>query len=132
MSCAPAHADITHSLVQGLRQSCTGCMAVVSRLTLYLVATAKGGTPVALQGAVGIQGGQWSANWQITRSTKSVHLLKRLIHIGAARPPAQHSSSQVSKATYLKHALPLYGTSYSATTSWQAILLQHTSCALRA
>ncbi|KAK9795946.1 hypothetical protein WJX73_001584 [Symbiochloris irregularis] len=38
-------------------------------------------------GAVGISGGQWSANWQVTKSTKCVHLLHRLMHIGAVRAP---------------------------------------------
>lgn len=36
-----------------------------------------------LQGALGLSGGAWSANWQITKSTKCVHLLRRLIDIGA-------------------------------------------------
>ena len=42
-----------------------------------------------MQGAVGIGGGQWSANWQVTKSTKCVHLLQRLIQTGAARDPSK-------------------------------------------
>lgn len=38
-------------------------------------------------GAVGISGGEWSANWQVTRSTKCAYLLSRLRVIGAAPPP---------------------------------------------
>ncbi|KAK9807648.1 hypothetical protein WJX72_005276 [[Myrmecia] bisecta] len=41
------------------------------------------------QGALGLSGGEWSANWQITKSTKCVHLLRRLYEIGAALTPAQ-------------------------------------------
>lgn len=37
---------------------------------------------VGLQGALGLSGGAWSANWQITKSTKCVHLLRRLMDIG--------------------------------------------------
>lgn len=33
---------------------------------------------------MGVSGGAWSDNWQITRSTKCVHLLKRLYEVGAA------------------------------------------------
>lgn len=39
---------------------------------------------IGLQGALGLSGGTWSGNWQITKSTKCVHLLRRLMDIGAA------------------------------------------------
>ncbi len=45
------------------------------------VSSRKGETWV--QGALGLSGGAWSANWQITKSTKCVHLLRRLMDIGA-------------------------------------------------
>ena len=38
-------------------------------------------------GATGVSGGEWSANWQVTRSTKVQHLLRRLLDAGAAAPP---------------------------------------------
>ncbi|GLC42941.1 hypothetical protein PLESTB_001816700 [Pleodorina starrii] len=38
------------------------------------------------QDAVGIGGGSWSATWQLTRSSKISHMLKRLREIGAAPP----------------------------------------------
>lgn len=37
-----------------------------------------------VQGALGMSGGQWSADWQNTNSSKCMHLLQRLISIGAA------------------------------------------------
>ena len=40
-------------------------------------------TETWVQGALGLSGGAWSANWQITKSTKCVHLLRRLMDIGA-------------------------------------------------
>ncbi|GLI71785.1 hypothetical protein VaNZ11_017130, partial [Volvox africanus] len=41
--------------------------------------------------AVGIGGGSWSANWQLTRSSKISHMLTRLREVGAAPPPSQSS-----------------------------------------
>lgn len=41
------------------------------------------------RGAVGVSGGAWSDNWQVTRSTKCVHLLKRLYEVGAAVMPTE-------------------------------------------
>ena len=52
-----------------------------------------------MQGALGLSGGAWSANWQITKSTKCVHLLRRLMDIGAVPncPSPQVSQSQDTK-----------------------------------
>ena len=36
-----------------------------------------------VQGATGLSGGEWSASWQDTRSSKVIYLLKRLGGIGA-------------------------------------------------
>ncbi|CAL8471722.1 g11264 [Coccomyxa elongata] len=36
------------------------------------------------QGALGISGGQWNADWENTNSSKCMHLLQRLVSIGAA------------------------------------------------
>mmetsp|Transcript_17744 Transcript_17744/g.45445 ORF Transcript_17744/g.45445 Transcript_17744/m.45445 type:complete len:1390 (-) Transcript_17744:249-4418(-) len=40
----------------------------------------------AQRGAVGISGGKWSANWQVTQSTKCVHMLRRLQEMGVIGP----------------------------------------------
>ncbi|KAI8470158.1 MAG: SNF2 family N-terminal domain-containing protein [Monoraphidium minutum] len=39
------------------------------------------------RGATGVSGGEWSANWEVTKSTKVQHLLRRLLDAGAAVPP---------------------------------------------
>lgn len=44
-------------------------------------------------GALGISGGEWSANWQVTRSTKCAYLLSRLRALGAAPPAASQSKA---------------------------------------
>ncbi|KAL0025980.1 hypothetical protein WJX77_010392 [Trebouxia sp. C0004] len=50
------------------------------------------------KGALGLSGGTWSANWQITKSTKCVHLLRRLMDIGAApNSPASQACQQQGK-----------------------------------
>ncbi|KAL0035614.1 hypothetical protein WJX79_002795 [Trebouxia sp. C0005] len=50
------------------------------------------------KGALGLSGGAWSANWQVTKSTKCVHLLRRLMDIGAApNCPASQASQQQGK-----------------------------------
>ncbi|KAL0050649.1 hypothetical protein WJX82_004168 [Trebouxia sp. C0006] len=50
------------------------------------------------KGALGLSGGAWSANWQITKSTKCVHLLRRLMDIGAVpNCPASQASQQQGK-----------------------------------
>ena len=36
---------------------------------------------------MGISGGEWSASWEMTKSSKVVYLLTRLQQIGAAPPP---------------------------------------------
>lgn len=41
----------------------------------------------AQRGAKGIEEGTWQPEWQLTRSTKCVHLLRRLLEVGAAVPP---------------------------------------------
>lgn len=41
----------------------------------------------AQRGAKGIEEGTWQAEWRQTRSTKCVHLLRRLLDVGAAVPP---------------------------------------------
>ena len=41
-----------------------------------------------VQGALGLSGGQWSADWQITKSSKCLYLHRRLAQIGAAPPLA--------------------------------------------
>jgi len=51
-------------------------------IIVFTVSSRKAETWV--QGALGLSGGAWSANWQITKSTKCVHLLRRLMDIGAA------------------------------------------------
>ena len=40
----------------------------------------------AVQGAEGITGGTWSANWVVTKSSKCAYLYQRLLAIGAAQP----------------------------------------------
>lgn len=55
-----------------------------------------------LQGALGLSGGAWSANWQITKSTKCVHLLRRLIDIGAA--PAEASPQVCCSLTFVAYS----------------------------
>ena len=45
---------------------------------------------LALQGATGLSGGEWSASWQDTRSSKVIYLLKRLGKIGAVPPKQPH------------------------------------------
>ncbi|DBA80065.1 TPA: hypothetical protein ACH3X2_007554 [Trebouxia sp. C0005] len=50
------------------------------------------------KGALGLSGGAWSANWQVTKSTKCVHLLRRLMDIGAVpNCPASQASQQQGK-----------------------------------
>ncbi|KAL3136547.1 hypothetical protein ABBQ38_005794 [Trebouxia sp. C0009 RCD-2024] len=50
------------------------------------------------KGAIGLSGGAWSANWQITKSTKCVHLLRRLMDIGAVpNCPAAEGAGEASK-----------------------------------
>ena len=44
-------------------------------------------------GAVGISGGEWSASWELTKSSKVVYLLGRLQDIGAAPPPPAAAAS---------------------------------------
>ena len=50
-----------------------------------------------LQGAEGISGGEWSADWQVRTSSKILHLLKRLTKIGSvpkkAPPPSPQQDS---------------------------------------
>ncbi len=55
-------------------------------------------TECVLAGAVGLSGGEWSANWQVTRSTKCAYLLGRLRAIGAAppRPAAPHAAAEAA------------------------------------
>lgn len=38
-------------------------------------------------GAKGIEEGTWQENWQATESSKCLHLLRRLLEVGAAVPP---------------------------------------------
>jgi len=40
------------------------------------------------RGATGVSGGEWSANWEVTKSTKIQHLLKRLLDVGAVAATA--------------------------------------------
>jgi hypothetical protein len=42
-------------------------------------------------GAVGVEGGTWSAKWERTESTKCAHVLRRLYEVGAACLPCQPS-----------------------------------------
>lgn len=50
------------------------------------------------KGAIGLSGGAWSANWQITKSSKCVHLLRRLLDIGAVpNCPAAEGAREASK-----------------------------------
>eukprot|EP00879_Flechtneria_rotunda_P005819 GHRR01006123.1.p1 GENE.GHRR01006123.1~~GHRR01006123.1.p1 ORF type:complete len:1000 (+),score=452.54 GHRR01006123.1:320-3001(+) len=48
------------------------------------------------EGATGVSGGAWSANWRITRSTKVLHLLRRLNEIGIYAPAAARQHHQAS------------------------------------
>ena len=57
---------------------------------------------------MGLDGGAWSENYQITKSTKCVHLLKRLYDIGAAVNPALPE-------TYTQKVPPSF-----AATLWQS------------
>ena len=76
-----------------------------------------------LQGATGISGGEWSADWQVRTSSKILYLLKRLTMIGAvpkkAPPPSPQQDGiwsipvrqplQPSSATFLSPLHPLHG-----------------------
>lgn len=42
-----------------------------------------------------MSGGQWSAKWENTNSTKCMHLLQRLVSIGAAPQSIPSSDSRV-------------------------------------
>ena len=48
-----------------------------------------------VQGALGISGGDWSLTWQNTNSSKCMHLLQRLVSIGAAPQSGPSNSSKV-------------------------------------
>ncbi|KAF8062721.1 hypothetical protein HT031_004051 [Scenedesmus sp. PABB004] len=53
------------------------------------------------RGATGLSGGQWSANWRVTRSTKVLHLLRRLVEVGIYDPreaAGQPASDQTAAA----------------------------------
>ena len=54
-----------------------------------------------VQGALGMSGGQWSANWQYANSSKCMHLLQRLISIGAAPFLKPISNGRVGKFSLL-------------------------------
>ena len=41
---------------------------------------------LTVQGAEGVSGGSWSANWAVTKSSKCAYLYQRLLAIGAALP----------------------------------------------
>lgn len=45
------------------------------------------------RGATGLGGGNWSAAWQVTKSTKVQHLLRRLLDIKAVKPHAAHGAA---------------------------------------
>eukprot|EP00951_Prasinocladus_malaysianus_P022090 scaffold184232_cov17-Prasinocladus_malaysianus.AAC.1 len=57
---------------------------------------------VVLAGAVGLSGGEWSANWQVTKSTKCVYMIRRLRELGMAPPVAQRGTDAPS-APHLTH-----------------------------
>ncbi|GAX78477.1 hypothetical protein CEUSTIGMA_g5916.t1 [Chlamydomonas eustigma] len=46
-------------------------------------------------GAQGVAGGEWSVKWEVTQSSKCLHLLRRLFEIGAARKQAELIRSSV-------------------------------------
>ena len=67
----------------------------------------------SLQGAEGISGGEWSADWQVRTSSKILYLLKRLAKIGAIpekappRSPQQDSIWAIPVRKASRASLPL-------------------------
>eukprot|EP00775_Hariotina_reticulata_P009277 gene9277-9442_t len=57
------------------------------------------------RGATGVSGGHWSADWRITKSTKVVHLIRRLIDIGIYTP--SKAAAGAAPWQQLQHSLGL-------------------------
>lgn len=53
-----------------------------------------------VQGALGMSGGQWNADWENTNSSKCMHLLQRLVSIGAAPHLKPGSNDRVGTSCY--------------------------------
>jgi hypothetical protein len=47
------------------------------------------------QGALGMSGGQWAAEWHTTKSSKCLHLHRRLVEIGAAPPQCPNEDGEL-------------------------------------
>ena len=59
-------------------------------------------------GAAGINEGAWQPEWQLTQSSKCVHLLRRLIEVGAAVPANSNRRTTAKAIVYtgVKQRLP--------------------------
>ena len=65
-----------------------------------------------LHAPVGLAGGSWSAKWEVTQSSKCMHLLQRLLEVGATRRLiATHddATTLASFSTWAGAAAPLLG-----------------------
>ena len=60
------------------------------------------------QGALGMSGGQWAADWQTTKSSKCLHLHRRLAQIGAAPSMRANPDSSEVHSSPLSAASPLH------------------------
>lgn len=82
-------------------------------------ATPQGHTPCPPAGAKGVEEGTWQPEWQLTQSTKCVHLLRRLLEVGAA---VRRGSGQRPRAKAIIYTQARRGQLQCSHGRWLAVL----------